>query len=136
MSPRPPGGSPPPTHAELAGERVDLVILAAEICERYRAHYADEAERYGDAGQDWCRHDNQWLLSWAAGDVQGVTDLDEQACWLARVLRARDFPVERLAYNLRLAGEVTRERLAAGPGAQLDGVLRRAARAVLAQPVA
>ena len=136
MSPRPPGGAPPPTLAEMGGERVDLVILAAEICERYRAHYADEEERYGAAGQDWCRHDNQWLLSWAVGDVQGVTDLDEQACWLARVLRARDFPVQRLAHNLRLAGEVARERLAAEPGAQLDGVLRRAALAILAQPVA
>jgi hypothetical protein len=136
MSRRSPSGAPPPALAEIAGERVDLVALAAEICERYRAHYSDEEERYGAAGQDWCRHDNQWLLSWAVGDVEGVTDLDEQACWLARVLRARDFPVERLAYNLRLAGEVACERLAPRAGAQLDGVLRRAALAVLAQPVA
>ncbi len=65
-----------------------------------------------------------------------MTDLDEQACWLARVLHARDFPLERLAYNLRLAGEVTRERLPAGEGEALDAVLRRAALAVSALTLA
>ena len=78
---------------ELGGQPIDLVALAAEICERYHAHYTDEAERHGPAGRAWCRHDNQWLLSWEVGDVRGVTDLDEQACWLARVLHARDVPV-------------------------------------------
>jgi hypothetical protein len=137
MSLRPPrGGTPPPVLAHLGGQPIDLVALAGEICDRYHAHYTDEQERYGPAGQAWCRHDNQWLLSWAVGDVQGVTDLDEQACWLARVLHARDFPIERLAHNLRLAGTVTRERLAAAEGAALDGVLRRAALAVSALTLA
>jgi len=136
MSLRPPGGTPPPVVAELGGPPIDLPLLAREICDRYHAHYTDEEERYGPAGETWCRHDNQWLLSWAAGDVQGVTDLDEQACWLARVLHARDFPIERLAYNLRLAGEVTRERLPAGEGEALDAVLRRAALAVSALTLA
>ena len=130
MSPRPPGGTPPPVDAELGGQPIDLPVLAAEICERYHAHYIDEEERYGPAGQAWCRHDNQWLLSWAVGDVRGVTDLDEQACWLARVLHARDFPIERLAHNLRLAGEVAREHLGADAGEALDDVLRRASVAV------
>jgi hypothetical protein len=130
MSLRRPGGTPPPVLAELGGEPIDLRLLAAEICERYHAHYADESQRYGPAGQEWCRHDNQWLVSWAVGDVQGVTDLDEQVCWLARVLHARDFPIERLAHNLRLAGEVTRDLLPADEGEALDEVLRRAALAV------
>jgi len=130
MSPRPPSGTPPPIVAELGGRPVDLAALAVEICDRYHAHYTDEEERYGPAGQAWCRHDNQWLLSWAVGDVQGVTDLDEQACWLGRVLHARDFPVDRLAHNLRLAGEVARAQLGGDEGEALDDVLRRAARAV------
>jgi hypothetical protein len=127
MSPRPPGGTPPPIAAELNGQPIDLRIVAGVICERYHAHFIDEAERYGPVGQEWCRHDNQWLLSWAVGDLQGVTDLDEQVGWLARVLHARDFPVERLVYNLRLAGEVMVEHIGGDDGEALDAVLRRAA---------
>ena len=130
MTARPPSGTPPPVLAELGGRPIDLAALAVEICERYHAHYSDEAERHGPAGRAWCRHDNQWLLSWAVGDVQGVTDLGEQACWLARVLHARDFPVDRLAHNLRLAGEVAHAQLGGDEGEALDDVLRRAALAV------
>jgi hypothetical protein len=136
MSPRPPGGTPPPITAELGGQTIDLRIVAGAICERYHAHFIDEAERYGPVGQEWCRHDNQWLLSWAVGDLQGVTDLDEQVCWLARVLRARDFPIERLAYNLRLAGEVAHAHVGGADGEALEGVLRRAARTVCGLTVA
>lgn len=136
MSPRPPSGAPPPVLTELGGQPIDLVALAAEICERYHAHYTDEAERHGPAGHAWCRHDNQWLLSWEVGDVRGVTDLDEQACWLARVLHARDVPVERLAHNLRLAGEVACAHVGGDEGEALDEVLRRAALAVSALALA
>jgi hypothetical protein len=131
MSLRPPsGGTPPPAFAELAGEHLDLALLAREVCARYGEHYADEEARYGRAGVDWCRHDNQWLLSWAAGDVLGVTDLDEQALWLARVLSSRNFPIERLAHNLRLAGDVVLEHVAPQQAGALDAALRRAALAV------
>jgi hypothetical protein len=106
MTPRGPSGSPPPAEAQIAGVTTSLAPVADAICERYRDEYPDEIERYGDAGIEWCRHDNQWLLSWASGDVLGVTDLCEQACWLARVLHARDFPVDRLARDLQIAAEV------------------------------
>lgn len=109
MSTRPPSGAPPPTSAELDGWPIDLVSLARTICERYYLIYPDEHARYGPAGTQWCNHDNQWLLSWAAGDVIGAVDLNQQACWLARVLHSRDFPVERLVRNLELAAEVIRE---------------------------
>ena len=135
-TPRPPSGAPPPAVAELGGQRLDLVVLARAVCDRYHAHYPDEQERYGEAGRDWCRHDNQWLLSWAVGDVLGVTDLDEQARWLARVLRGRNFPIDRLAHDLRLAGDVVLERLAPQQGTALADVLRRAALAVDALTVA
>jgi len=130
VSLRPPSGTPPPAVAELAGEELDLVALARVICVRYHDLYPDEDERYGAAGMDWCRHDNQWLLSWAVGDVVGATDLDEQVSWLARVLHGRDFPVERLAHNLRLAADVVTEDLPSQQGAALGEVLRRAAHAV------
>lgn len=135
MSLRPPSGAPPPAFAEMGVERLDLARLAGEVCARYREHYPDEEQRYGRAGVDWCCHDNQWLLSWAAGDVVGVTDLDEQALWLARVLSSRNFPIERLAHNLRIAGEVVLEHVAPQPAAELDTALRRAARAVEAAAV-
>jgi hypothetical protein len=109
VSTRPPGGAPPPTLAEVDGWQLDLVSLARTICEHYDRIYPDERERYGPGGRQWCHHDNQWLLSWAAADVIGAVDLNEQACWLARVLHSRGFPIERLVRNLMLAAEVIRE---------------------------
>jgi hypothetical protein len=110
---RPPGGTPPPATAILtAGEEpIDLVALAEEICRRYREEFPDERERYGDAGVAWCVHDNQHVLGWAVGARNGYTDLERQLGWLARVLAARDFPVERLARDLEIAAEVVHERL-------------------------
>jgi hypothetical protein len=131
MSPRPPSGTPPPAVAQIADECFDLAPLAAEICRRYQADHPDEQERYGAAGAEWCRHDNQWLLAWAAGDVLGVTDLDEQVGWLARVLDARGFPLDRLAHNLRLAAAVVRERHPARSGPALADALDRAATTVV-----
>jgi hypothetical protein len=65
------------------------------------------------------------VLSWAVGDVEGSVDLAEQIGWLARVLAARDFPLEHLAANLELAADVVGERLEAG--APVSDRLRAAA---------
>jgi hypothetical protein len=111
--PAPPSGQPPPTRAELAdGTAVDLVALAAEVCERYRAEYPDEEERYGEAGILWCRHDNQHMLNWAVLHTLEYVSIDEQVAWLAKVLEAREFPLDRLARDLDIAAEVVGERLA------------------------
>jgi hypothetical protein len=110
--PAPPSGQPPPRAAELAdGTAVDLEALAREVCARYRAKYPDEEERYGDAGVLWCRHDNQHLVNWAVLHTRGFVVLDEQVAWLAKVLEAREFPLERLARNLEIGAEVVGERL-------------------------
>ena len=111
MTLKPPSGTPPPASATLAarGVAIDLVPLATEICRRYRAEFPDEAERYGDAGVEWCVHDNQHILSWAIGAENGYVDLRRELSWLARVLDARDFPLERLARNLEIAAEVAHE---------------------------
>ena len=105
-----PSGHPPPLVARLYdGEDLDLRELAKEICSRYRAEFPDEQERYGDAGVEWCLHDNQYLLHWALLDAQGTTSLQEQVAWLARVLGARDFPLDRLARDLELCADVVAE---------------------------
>ena len=69
--------------------------------------FPDERERYGDAALDWCVHDNQWLLGWAAEDLEiGGTHFADNVRWLARLLRARGYPTERLVRDLELAAEV------------------------------
>jgi hypothetical protein len=105
---QPPSGTPPPVRAVLvgAGEPIELVPLAEEICRRYREEFPDEQGRYGDAGMAWCIHDNQHILNWAVGARNGYVDLDEELAWLARMLESRDFPLDRLARNLEIAAEV------------------------------
>lgn len=111
----PPSGYPPPDTVPLPrGERADLEALVLEICRRYRAEFPDEEQRYGPAGFEWCVHDNRYLVAWAAHDVVGLgVDLLKEVSWLARVLRARRFPLERLARDLEIAAEVSDEQLAA-----------------------
>lgn len=53
--------------------------------------------RYGDARNAWCVHDTQHLLNWAAGSLNGWVKMEHEVGWLADVLQARDFPVNRLA---------------------------------------
>ena len=96
---------PPPTRARLEEQEVELAPIAARICERYRELFPDEEGRYGEAGMEWCRHDNQHILNWAIGAAQGYVDFTREIDWLARVLDARDFPLDRLARDLELAAE-------------------------------
>jgi hypothetical protein len=108
------------------GEPLDLAALAHEICGRYREEFPDEQERYGDAGVAWCVHDNQHILNWAVGARNGFVDLERELAWLARVLEARDFPLDRLARNLEIGAAVVEERLE-GAARALAGDLTSAA---------
>jgi hypothetical protein len=109
--PAPPSGQPPPRSVALAdGTRLDLEALAREVCARYAAEFPDEDERYGEAGRQWCVHDNQYLLEWAVLERAGYVDLEEQVAWLARVLEARAFPLDRLARDLDIAADALRAR--------------------------
>ena len=110
----PPSGWPPPTEAVLAGTRIELEPLAALVADRYFERFPEDVERYGDAGRAWELHDTQHLLNWAIGDVEGFVDLDKQAAWLARVLAAREFPLEHVAANLELAADVVDAQVADG----------------------
>ena len=121
---QPPSGQPPPTEARLGeGPPLDLAALAREICRRYRNEFPDERERYGDAGHAWCVHDNQHLLNWAAGSVNGYVDLEREVGWLARVLEARDFPIDRLARNLEIGADVVREQIGGARGDELAAAM-------------
>ena len=123
MSVRPPSGMPPPAQATLSGsaEPIDLVPLAREICRRYREEFADEQGRYGDAGMAWCVHDNQHILNWAVAAQSGYVELEHELAWLARVLEARDFPLDRLARNLEIAADVAEEGIPEVAGALAAG---------------
>lgn len=126
--PEPPSGDAPPTSAWLADEvALDLVALAQEICGRYREEFPDEEERYGDAGNAWCVHDNQHLLNSAAEAVNGYVDLTHEVSWLASVLEARNFPLDRLARNLDIGARVVLDRVAGTQGQQLGAALADAA---------
>jgi len=119
----------PPVEASYGGHALELRPLAQEICRRYRAEFADEAARYGDAGIAWCVHDNQHVLSWACISIEhGTNLLNDQIAWLASVLGAREFPLERLVRDLELAAEVVEEHVAGG--AELAARLRDARTAV------
>ena len=52
-----------------------------------------------------------------------MRDFSSQVAWLARVLEAREFPLERLARNLEIAAEVVMAK-AAADGQALGPVLR------------
>jgi hypothetical protein len=119
----PPSGAAPPTTAELDdGGTLDLRALAEAICSRYRAEFPDEQERYGDAGMAWCLHDNQHLINWAVTEANGLGGFERQLAWLAGVLEARDFPLDRLVRDLEIAAVVLEETGARRPAELLaDG---------------
>jgi hypothetical protein len=123
----PPGGDAPPTSAWLANEELDLVPLAHEICRRYRREFPDEQKRYGKPGELWCVHDNQHLLFWACEAADDLLDMREEVAWLASVLEARGFPIDRLARNLEIGAEVVRGELSGTSGERVSGVLTDAA---------
>ena len=98
----PPSGAAPP---EEAGG-LDLRAMADRVTERYAVEFPDEDERYEPAiWRAWCRHDTRYLLQWAVLDVEQTTSLDQQVAWLAGILDARGFPLDRLARTLELAAD-------------------------------
>ena len=128
----PPSGWPPPSEATLDGAAVALAPLAEAVADRYFAAYPEDLERYGEVARAWELHDTRYVLSWAIGDAEGYVDLGGQVAWLARILEAREFPLEHLAGNLELAGAVAAERLAGGE--PVAARLRAAAELVRATP--
>lgn len=130
----PPSGLPPPTSAALPDStELDLLSLSQEICRRYLAEFPDEVGRYGAPGTAWCVHDNQHILNWAVLSLGWFVDLEKEIAWLARVLEARDFPLERLTRDLEIAAEVIEDE-DGGQIAPLAAALRSASRFVASRP--
>ena len=94
----------------IDGETVFLAPLATEIARRHWNEFPDEQERYGDAGFEWCVHDTQYILWWAVLDGEEDPILARRLEWLARVLSARGYPVERLRRTVEIAADVVAER--------------------------
>ena len=123
----PPDDQAPASAWRGEGEQLELRPLAREICRRYRQEFPDEPERYGAAVDAWCVHDTQHLLNWSAEAVGGYVDMTYEIGWLASVLEARDFPLERLARNLDIAADVVLEAVHGVFGQELASVLAEAA---------
>ena len=97
-----PSGASAPEDAD----GLDLRRMAEVVTDRYGHEFPDEDERYEPkVWRAWCRHDTQYLLHWAILDARGTAKIDDQVGWLARVLAARDFPLDRLARTLELCGD-------------------------------
>jgi hypothetical protein len=124
----PPSGFPPPGSATLAGRPVELRPLAEEVADRYFAEFPEDLERYGDSARAWEVHDTCHCLHWAILDAEGYASLEKEVTWLADVLGARGFPLEKLARNLELAAAVVEERVPTG--ALVSGRLQTAAASV------
>ena len=106
----PPSGAQPPAQVLTPdGGMVDVRELAQEVCRRYRGEYPDEEQRYGPAGDAWCVHDNRHILQWALLDPRGLVVLADQVTWLAEILDARDFPLDRLRRDLQICADVIEE---------------------------
>ena len=130
----PPSGAPAPERVTLPdGTAIDLEPLAAQVCRRYREEFPDDRDRYGEAGEAWCRHDNRHLINWAALSLSGFVDFDAKVSWLAQVLEARGFSLPRLARNLELAAGVVEAELGAAH-ADLAAALADGAQLVHATP--
>lgn len=128
---RAPSGAAPPRATRVEGVDIDIEPLAREACRRYRSEHPDEAARFGGASEAWCVHDMLYLIAWAADDVRlGGGQLAGNVTWLARVLQARRFPLDRLVRGLELAGDVVADAGLPRAGA-LAQRLRGAASAVV-----
>ena len=128
----PPSGGARPADTVSLGDESTLFLapLAHETARRHLEEFPEERERYGAAGFEWCAHDMQYVLWWAALDAEGAAGLLlGKVQWLAGILRARDYPVERLARSLELAAEAVEQARPRG-AEQITAVLRETAAAV------
>jgi hypothetical protein len=103
--PREPRGAAPPAAVYVGGTAIPLAPGRPDLFATGSSSPTNVPATV-TRGRAGAAHDNQWLLSWAVNDVLGATDLGEQVQWLARVLHARDFPVDRLARDLETAAEI------------------------------
>jgi hypothetical protein len=115
------GVQPPDTVALDGGETLFVTQIAHEVTRRYGEEYPDSEAQYGPAWRDWCVHDTRFLIGWAA---LGDDVLARNVRWLADVLAARKFPLDRLARTLDLAADAVAEQGADEIAARLRAATR------------
>lgn len=109
-----------------------MLDLAESVCAEYYRLYPDTDERYGGRGRAYCAHDNAYLAAWivSAVELDSPASLARDVRWLADLLAARDFPMDRFVRNLRLvAAAVVADGLA--PAAAVESIVRPVADGIL-----
>ena len=123
----PPTGMAPPVTATLPdGVVLELRLLAREITDRHLRRHAEDLQRYGETGREWCTHDNQHLINWAVLAVCDALSFREQLAWLASIDQS-GYPLANLADNLETAAETTRQLITSNHTAQLASALETGA---------
>jgi hypothetical protein len=118
---RPSGMPPPATAVTVTGETVQLVPLAEEVTRRHLDGHPEDVSRYGEElAWQWCVHDMQHVLAWAITDQE----FRGQLAWLARILDARDYPVNNLFDCVLTAADVLEGGLPPDVGAEVAGRMR------------
>ncbi len=84
-----------------------LLELAESVCAEFYRLYPDTDERYGGRGRAYCAHDNAYLAAWIANAVElgSPATLARDVQWLADLLAARDFPMDRFVRDLELVAD-------------------------------
>ncbi len=82
----------------------ELLPLAERVCAAYYAEFPDTDERYGTRGRAYSAHDNAYLAAWVLQGIElgSPATLERNVRWLADLLTARGFPLDRYARNLEL----------------------------------
>ena len=119
--------APPATVMTATGETVELVPLAEEVTRRHLARHQEDVTRYGhELAWEWCVHDMQHVLAWAIADQE----FRGQLAWLARLLDARDYPVNNVFDCVVTAAEVVGQELPPEVGPAVAARMRQAADAL------
>jgi hypothetical protein len=109
-----------------------MLDLAESVCAEYYRLYPDTDERYGGRGRAYCAHDNAYLAAWIvnAVELRSPATFARDVQWLADLLAARGFPMERFASNLELVADAV---AAAGlaPLGTVQSIVRPVADAIL-----
>ncbi len=123
----PSGMAPPGAVLTTTGETVQLIPLAEEVAGRHLEGHPEDVTRYGEKlAWQWCVHDMQHVLAWAITDQE----FRGQLAWLARILDARDYPVNNLFDCVLTAADVVERDLPPDVASEVADRMRQVADAL------
>lgn len=109
-----------------------MLGLAESVCAEFYRLFPNTDERYGGRGRAYCTHDNAYLAAWivSAVELDSPATLARDVTWLADLLAAREFPMDRFVRNLELVADaVAADGLA--PALAVETIVRPVADAIL-----